>query len=136
MDQKSEMKYNLLLSDEQADVLVRALDLYSRIGIGQFEEVLNVYDRHLKLDLAQRETLRHLLTNAKMAVGLPANGGPSIGNQEKVREEFRVAWDIQQVVRHRLSHDRRPEGNPSNMNFDTPHHTSQLPLPGIERIKE
>ena len=36
--------YTLTLSEEQAQLLVKALDLYSRIGIGQFEEILDVYD--------------------------------------------------------------------------------------------
>lgn len=130
------MKYNLTLSAEQAEVLVQALDLYSRIGIGQFESVLDVYDRHLKFDLCQRETLRHNLECAKLAVGLPVNGGPSIGNQAEVREEFRTAWDIQKVVRHRLAWDQHPEGRPSNVHFDTPFQTGQLGLPGIEAVRE
>ena len=126
--------YKLTLTANQAEVLVKALDLYSRIGIGQFEEVRDVYDRDLKLDLCQRETVRHALECAKLAVGLPVNGGPSIGNQEQVREEFRTAYDIQKAVRHRLAWDQHPEGRPSNVHFDTPIRGSVEGIPEIETV--
>ena len=44
----TEKTYNLTLTEKQATVLTRALDLFSRIGIGQFEEVINIFrDEHL-----------------------------------------------------------------------------------------
>lgn len=124
-------KYNLTLNEKQAEILIAALDLYSRIGIGQFEDVLNVYDRNLKLDYEVREQLRRDLNKAKIAAGHPPNGSYGIHNPE-VRDEFRTAFDIQQVVRHRIAWDRKPEGG-IQVNFDTPRQIGTEPLAEISK---
>jgi hypothetical protein len=122
-------KYNLTLSQKQAEVLVRALDLYSRIGIGQFEEVLDVYDRELKLDYERRERFRVKLNQAKNEAGHPSNGSYGISSPE-VRDEFRVSYDIQQVVRNKLALVRNPEGG-ITVDFDTPRAIGKEPLATI-----
>ena len=119
-------KYNLTLNEKQAEILVAALDHYSRIGIGQFEDVLNVYDRNFKLNYEVREQLRHALDKTKITAGHPPNGSYGIHNPE-VRDEFRTAFDIQQVVRHRIAWDRNPEGG-NQVNFDTPRQIGPEPL--------
>ena len=127
-------KYVLNLNGHQAEVLVRALDLYSRIGIAQFEEILDVYDRHNKRSLtpvAQTMAARRALVEAKMSMtGYGPNAGHSIMSPD-VNDEFRVAYDIQQVVRHRLAWARDPRGS-LRVDFDTPHQTSTEPLPGVQ----
>ena len=123
-------KYTLTMNEEQAQLLVKALDLYSRIGIGQFEEVLQVYDPTAKLSPGTRDDIRQQLDFAKAAAGHPANGSYGIHSPE-VRDEFRAAYDIQQVVRNRLAYDRKPEGNPSSVHFDEPRQISKVPLPTI-----
>lgn len=122
--------YNLNLSQKQAEILIRALDLYSRIGIGQFEEVLNVYDHGLKLDHFQREQIRKALNAAKAEAGHPANGSYGIHNPE-VRDEFRTAYDIQQVVHNRLALVRNPKGG-ITVDFDEPRQIGTEPLAKIE----
>ncbi len=123
--------YTLNMSEEQAQILVRALDLYSRIGIGQFEEILDVYDPlHKRVPVEARDAARRLLNSVKAVYGHPANGSNGIHSPE-VRDEFRAAYDIQQVVRHRLAFDRHPEGG-FQVNFDEPRQISQLPLPSIK----
>jgi hypothetical protein len=119
-------KYTLTLNEKQAQILVSALDLYSRIGIGQFEEVLQVYDRDLKLDHDQRERIRKALNVAKGEAGHPSNGSYGIHNPE-VRGEFRTAYDIQQVVRNRLAWDRKPQGD-ITVDFDKPDRIGTEPL--------
>lgn len=126
---KVKRTYTLTMSEEQASLLVRALDLYSRIGIGQFEEVLEVYDHRMRRSLEVREEIRAALKSAKMAAGHPSNGSFGINNQE-VADEFRAAYDLQQVVRHRLAYDRRPEGG-IQVCFDEPRQLSEQPLATI-----
>lgn len=118
------------LSDKQADVLIAALDLYSRIHLGQFEEVANVarmydvsrlngdYEAHNEFDDAIRE--------AKTILGFCRNGSYGIFN-ERVNDVARVAWDMQQVIRHYLAWKRNPEGG-FTVNFDTPHRSGKEDL--------
>jgi len=128
----SETKYTLTLNEEQARILIRALDLYSRIGIGQFEEVAQVYDRGLKLDLTTRDRIRAGLNIAKVEAGHPVNGSYGIHN-EKVDDEFRVAYDLQKVVRHRLAWDHQPQGG-MGVHFDTPDQSGSQPLATIVKV--
>ncbi len=128
-------KYSLTLSEHQADIVIRALDLYTRIGIGQFEEVEHVYSRtNLAADWKTAERIRAGLNIAKEAAGHHPNGSYSIHN-DKVDDNFRAAYDIQQVIRHRLAWDRQPEGSPRyHVHFDAPQQISKEPLPTIEKV--
>lgn len=136
----SKKKYTLTLNERQAEVLVAALDFYSRIGIGQFEELVHVYEgaqmglgdatSGAKLQAAKRyiEDAKHELT------GFPANASHSILNP-KVNDTFRVAYDIQKVVRHRLAWDKSPDGG-TGVWFDKPDQTSKAePLATIASEK-
>lgn len=66
------------LSDKQADVLVTALDLYSRIHLGQFEEVVNIarmYDiSKLNKDYEAYNEFEDAVKEAKTIFGLGRNG--------------------------------------------------------------
>ena len=120
--------YTLTMSEEQAQVVVRALDLYTRIGIGQFEEIFRVYDP--KGELRNHSGASGLMNSIKNIVGHPANGSHGIHHPE-VRDEFRAAYDVQQVIRNRIAFDKNPEGG-MGVAFDTPRAISQLPLPTIK----
>jgi hypothetical protein len=122
--------YTLTMSEEQAQIVVRALDLYSRIGIGQFEEILRVYDPCCTLTSMMRDEARTHINCVKLAYGHPENGSHGIHNP-KVRDDFRVAYDVQQVIRNRIAFDKNPEGG-FQVDFDTPRAISQLPLPTIK----
>lgn len=121
--------YTLTVNERQAQIIAAALDLYSRIGIGQFEEVLQVYDPLAKLDLQTRERIRAGLNIAKVEAGHPTSGSYGITNSA-VDDQFRVAYDVRQVVRHRLAFDRQPQGG-MGVDFDTPHPTGAEPLASI-----
>lgn len=125
--------YTVELAEAHAEVLARALDLYSRVGTGQLEEVLAVFDAGHELPAEARELARAYIDSAKVSVGLPASGHRGI-HGEATRDEFRVAYDLQQVVRHRLAWDRRPEGG-FQVDFDEPTQTSAgVPLAAIRRL--
>lgn len=122
--------YTLTFTAQQADVLVRALDLYSRIGIGQFEEVASVYDHGLTLRVEQREKVVGCLMDAKNAAGHPSSGSYGIHNAN-VHDDFRVAYDIKQVVRRRMDWDRNPVGD-LFVDFNVQRQTSQKAPPTIQ----
>jgi hypothetical protein len=126
--------YKLTITEQQASIIVRALDLFARIGTGQFEEVLNVYDRDFAFSPEAREGMRSALKAAKAHAGHPPNGSFSILNP-KVSDDFRAAYDVMQVIRHRLAWDQNPQGNPLRVDFDKPRQTSALPMANIERVE-
>lgn len=128
------MKFQLTFTPEQARVLTQALDIYSRLGLGQFEKVLDVYDPDFKLTGPVRDEIRRALEVAKEEAGHPAHGSHGIHNPV-VPDTFRVAFDLQQVVRHKLAWAETPMGSPL-LRFDTPRQSSQLALPTIEIIDE
>ena len=115
------------LSDKQADVLVAALDLYSRIHLGQFEEVANIARMHdiskLDKDYDAHNDFEDAIREAKTILGFDRNASYGIFN-ERVNDIARVAWDMQQVIRHHLAWKRNPEGG-FTVNFDTPHRSSK-----------
>ena len=108
------MKYNLSITAKQAKVIEDALDLYSRIGEGQYGEILS-YDfapvdpetNKRKLDDADvinqcRHQLEHV---SQMRLGLSPNSFFAIHAHE-ISDDFRISFDLKQVIRHQLWKDR------------------------------
>lgn len=124
-------QYTLTLNEQQAEVLCQALDLFTRIGLGQFENVIDVFDRGAKRSVEDREAARRFIEDAKYALGFTANASFGLRN-ERVEDVFRVAYDVNQVVQHRLAWDRNPEGGPQVW-YRTPDRTSKQDLPTIEK---
>jgi len=118
----TERKYNLTLTEQQAGILCDALDLYARIGIGQFEEILHIFN-FTKVAPEHRDTVEILLLSAKEEIGLPKNGSHGIHHPE-VNDKFRAAFDLKQVVRNKVAWDRNPAGG-IQVQFDTPNQTSE-----------
>ena len=127
MSSKSDIKYTLTISPEHAQLLVRALDLFSRIGMGQFEKISSVY-RTLTID--QKTNLYNKLLEIKEIVGLPYNDHHGIHSPD-IKDDFRQAFDMLQVIRHRLAWDKNPKGG-FQVYFDTPEQIGLLTLPSIK----
>lgn len=148
----SEPTYTLTLTSTQAALISAACDLISRLGIGQWPEFI----RHMPGDLAfsgfheARERLQPVMTDllARHPIGprrTVINGWTSnlgIFNLD-APESARQAWDMHQVLRHRLAWDkaiaqgltdgshRTPEM--IHTDYDSPMQTSVLPLPVIRK---
>lgn len=91
----------LKVSDKQLRVIQNALELYARIGIGQFDRVLDEF-WDIKGD---RQTARRYLDMAHVEItGYPANAGISISMAES---KFKIAWDIYRIIRKNLF-DKNP----------------------------
>lgn len=134
---ESGIRYALSLTATQAGLLVRALDLFSRIGMGQLGDVaqyaapggLNATAyRHLKDELIRLERL--VSPDGTSACHY------SISSPE-IDDANRVAWDMQQVIRHRLAWDGLAEGDtPSGVSFYEPMRYSAEPLPAIAKVED
>jgi hypothetical protein len=124
-------RYTLEITENQAQTLVNALDLYSRIGLGQFLEVASIYAPAHHLSPEEREELELRLTQAKAAVGHPRNGSFGIYCRQ-VPDGFRLAWDLMKVIRHQLAIDRDPTGTPwRGVSYDEPDQSALEPLAEI-----
>jgi hypothetical protein len=100
-------KYSLEVTEKQSEVLCAALEMYSRVQTGQFWAMAEPWyfnhDNHRQLYDAL-DALKPIIFPE-----LPHNGYHGI-HSPKVADEAQMAWDIQQVIRHRLAWDKTPEG--------------------------
>lgn len=144
------------ISDEQAYVIVEALDLFSRVLIGQSEEVGSVMNKY-NVNMLNSEVLgdvgkqytqskpdkkaydaHHDFTNAIRSLkhnllGIHSNGSYGI-HSEAVHDNARVAYDVQQVLRNHLAWKHHKDGSfggTMGVSFDKPYQTSKLELPKI-----
>lgn len=115
--------YNLILTDQQAEIVKEALELYFRVAFGQLEEVRH----HIGHGVWNYPEFCNKIEAAKEMLG-------RIRIQGYIPKQYKIAWDIMQVIRHRISWDRNPEGG-LFVNFDVPMNTSGVPLATIERIE-
>jgi len=108
MSQREDFFVQVTLSPEQARVVVNALDVLSRIHIGQFNIVREEFlDRDFDSDAVNR-----LLFAARHLVFPELGGGEgySYGIRGCPSRKGKVAWDVLQVIRQVEAFARRPEG--------------------------
>lgn len=106
-------RYRLTLDERQAAVLNEALELLSRVTMGQLEAVIDSlrYRDDKRIDrLANKweilDIARRLSDIQKaMLFNQPANGSHGIHHPD-VPEVARIAWDLHKVVRHELWKNR------------------------------
>jgi hypothetical protein len=124
------MPYHLHMNEKQAQIIIHALDLYSRIGMGQLEEVVTILRQNIngsnKDTLGKLEEVGRLIREAS-SYWMGGAGSYYGINSEQISDSFRIAWDLQQVVRYRLAWDRNPEGG-IQVIFDDPIQTSKEPF--------
>jgi len=126
-------QYQLTLNDRQIETLLRALDVYSRVGCGQFERILEMFrgdPRRREDSTIEWETLFRVFK--QQLLSLEENASYSICSTE-VPVDYRLAWDMLQVVRHHVAWEKQPEGG-HLVQFDSPMDTSGLPFCTIETV--
>lgn len=126
----SRRRYVLELSERQAQVLSQAAELYARLGTGQFDKLDRFFWKYLE------QARPHLDVLSMIKNGSP-NAGPGIRSPE-VDDDYRVLYDLHQVLRHRLSWDRdpQPQGVLRGVSYDEPSKTSKKePLARIEELR-
>jgi hypothetical protein len=116
------VRYCLEVNESQAQIISSSCELLARIGAGQFANVgyylPKLDDNERRLVISHLDKMRHICDITSDLDQNPATC---------------VAWDIYQVVRHRLAWDSNPKGNPMNVSFDEPLHMSSEPLPTIRQ---
>ena len=120
--------FTLEITAEQGEILVKALDFYSRIGIGQIGEVDNMLnmDPHVREE-ASHNAVRNALDFVKREL-FGFEPGQSFGIfHGKVPERYKAAWDLQQVIRYVLAWAANPKGG-TGVNFNEPMPASKRTL--------
>lgn len=117
----------LEVTENQLHLIQRALDFYSRVGIGQFDEIKNhpTFERHLhnefkdqngKTDYTRYHSMRSTIDNALVHPRNMLYNNIEFGNlhggwgihHPNVDDSCREAFDIIQVIRHEFW-KRNPE---------------------------
>lgn len=132
--------YTLTLTQKQADVLVRATDVYMRLLLGQFNIVAEQFLFREGVTPERMDMARRHLDAAKTCLFPELGGSPSASHSmtsPKNEEASRVAYDIHQVLRHRLTWDQDAASMTPRKGFkgvwhDVPRKTSQQPLPRVD----
>lgn len=110
---KDGLKYTLTLDPTQARVVIAALDLYSRVGMRQFDAIGSAITFELRREGDEREAIDAILEArkafdvAKQALGF--GSGSSLGIRGAPRPA-RIAYDVQQVLRQRVANQESPGG--------------------------
>jgi len=125
------MKILLKLEESQAEILIRALDFYSRIGLGQFPEIINrfkEFDWNTDYIISERYSLIGQLENiSSQLTGLCTGAYRGIcGCLAPISSQ--IAYEILQVVRHKIAWHNETEGG-ITVKFDEPLKISGLELP-------
>lgn len=127
--------YNLTITESQARLIAQALDIVSRVQIGQWHEFIDLlpqqweFCRHTLREQLQPVMSEHFRKTKPAGCPYPIDGwGSHYGiNSGFVPDTARVAWDLKKVIEHRLAWDRNPEGG-FTVDFDGPHHVGAEPL--------
>ena len=117
--------YNLKISKKQASIIIESLNLYSRLLCGQTEEISNLFmfsffDKDISLP-----KVKEICNELKKTVFPELQKNESYGiYQDSIGENPKIAYDMIQVIRHKLAWDRKPDGG-NTVDFGKPLKTSE-----------
>ena len=128
--------YTLHLNTAQAATISKACEVLARLGIGQFRDALECLPLKEFAPNGWHEDMEGIAHILKKHTTIMHGVGAyhSIGSH-KTDERSKIAWDVYQVVRHRLAWDANPEGDRMSVMFDQPMKTSKEPLAFMEEAK-
>lgn len=116
----------LTMTIEQAEVVKKALDFYSRIGIGQIEEVQAVLRDQMGFDFEayitpvqkiEWDQIRRSLHAVKAFLGFDRNASYGIGNQN-VSINVHRSYEVFKVLCKTLIEDRDPNPGFKGVHYD------------------
>jgi hypothetical protein len=149
VEEKSMTHYTLTLTDRQMHVISRACEVIARLGIGQLPEALRELPKpDSGIDWIEWNTDCEAVCKI-MSKYLPGNinGWNSNLSIHHADNGARIAWDLHQVIRHRLAWDSatargitdgttRDWSQMLGVHFDAPSKTAEEPLATVGREQE
>lgn len=119
------MKITIEVDEEQAKVIINSLELMARISMGQFEGVyitLWLNGSGVKNSQEVREMLKQL--KRIIFPDLSETSYYGILSKE-ASEPAKIAWDMYQVIRNKMSWAKHPEGG-HTVDFNEPMKVSEI----------
>ncbi len=128
--------YQIEANESQLELIMKALDFYSRIQMGQVSELTNPYSIPLsEADYSEVET-KLIELKKSMFPSLEAKTFYSI-KSKNLPDNIRQSVDILDVIRHRLAWDKTTEEKPSGLQYDKPMNWSnEIELIKIKKVSE
>lgn len=128
--------YTIHISAAQARAISTACEVLARLGMGQFRDALERLPLRETLPDGWHEDMEGIAHILKKHTTIMQGVGAhhSIGSH-KTSDQSKTAWDIYQVVRHRLAWDANPKGDTMSVMFDNPRKTSAEPLAWMEKTE-
>lgn len=115
---------------DQAKTISKALDLYTRIGIGQLEELtwmlrfglipfprFDDNDQYIAEKLDVIKDIDQSIGHIKTSLGFSTNSGYGIGNP-KVLDTFKVAYEVVKVIDRAIAIYNNPDPVFKGVNYD------------------
>ena len=106
----------IIFSVDDCNLIIYALEVYCRLFMGQIDMVLDHFNQ-LETDY-YLELKDGMMTCEKFITGLISNAYWGISSPH-LNFESKIGWEIYEVIRHRISWDRKPEGG-ITVNFREP----------------
>jgi len=100
----SETRYTLTVTEDQACAISAACELLARLGMGQLDDALRFMPAPQDRDWQAFHDACRVATDAMQPVIRN-----KAGNLPRRHEQSAIAWDLYQVLRHRLAWDRAYE---------------------------
>jgi len=135
------MRFRVTMSERQAKLVVKALDMYSRLGCGQLEDI----ERFLRAQLVSGKGIASRLTGDKLLIlreyvglikrhVLALGPGESLGILSREAADWtRECYDVQRVIEHGVAWAENPQGG-HGVHFDKVEQAGPEPLPWLEVI--
>jgi hypothetical protein len=126
---KKIMDYQLKISQKQAQTIQTACEMLARLNMGQVNIVFS--DCFIRLPVEKLEDLREKAKEIELLLKLS-------NIFQNLPEESKIAWDLNQVIRHKVSHDiadeeKIPMVKRWTVNYDDPLKSCSEPLAKIEK---
>ena len=109
------------VNEKQMKIIIRALDLYSRLMMGQVKELSDLWD---KREPVVFEALRFLKKAVFPELSLDSYYGIT---SMAIPEEPKISFEMLRVMEHALSWHKHPEGG-ITVNFDPPMEITDEPM--------
>lgn len=120
----------LKINETQAKTIIKALDLYSRLQMGQIHELGTPYSGPFtkQIEKADKEKLEDILNELKQTLFPELSQGAFYGIfSQEVPDEAKISYDMIQVIRNHLAWKNNPKGG-ITVDFDQPLKSSKEPL--------
>lgn len=141
-------RFTVTLTEGQADAVVAALDLYTRMGLGQLERIAELpregvlplftarpdREGRREAEADTLETLEGLLAQAKACLGYPSTGSLGIGHRD-CHISVNRAYEVKKALQQTVAYARAPSPGFKGVQYDglTVRYTDD-PAPEAEEI--